>query len=660
MWAPNDNVLIVPSRNVLLTGSVLRGGFRNISHDATRPRPAGRIEESKEGPDYATASGRGAGPKRAACSPSVKAPAKQGRRSVGTCSARTAVQPQVGRQDEAEGIGDSGPRCLSGFRSHAGGGIPGQQARHSRGTGDGAGMDDRRQAVACQQAAHRQDPSVAAAPLPSGRTGPVGYQRARLAGGSWAEVVPDQHDRRRVQSPSRAVRAARFHGREDAHGVELRGAAWSAGELLHRQGGVVSNRAEDGAACDRTAPGRARPIAPDADRTSSRRIGHRVDRGALAAGQRSRGTRFPNGSGPSGEGSACGRRKNTGGGQRLSGSGVYRMVEPHDCRGPGQQRRCAPALGQRAFLGCFVELRGDQTGQQRLYDSGRSSNLADRPRRHSSRTARSRRASRGSARWFNGCALPRVLPDGEPMPATSQSAEPQSDRRPCAEACRAARQKPMDGELPPHQPRKNRSVRQRGVTTGSRRKINSVGRARTARPASRLLYSKPPLGSLTKVSLPSKAKPSEGTPQGPVNRGFAAVYFGANSVASALNLPQERDLPKNHSHSKPHLSNRTSKPDISTWQRIGHFYLALTGATSSAGQTGAAAPGDPLTLPVLTAQATIGGIAAPVQFAGLAPGFVGVMQLNLQVPNIRSGEQLLQVTMSGSKSNVAVISVKAP
>ncbi len=162
------------------------------------------------------------------------------------------------------------------------------------------------------------------------------------------------------------------------------------------------------------------------------------------------------------------------------------------------------------------------------------------------------------------------------MPATPQSAKSQSDRRPPAEACRATRQKPMDGELPPDQPRKNRSVRQCGVTRGSRRKTNSVGRAKTARPASRLLYSKPPLGSLTKVSWPSKAKPSEGTPQGPVNRGFAAVYFGANSVASALNLPQERDLPKNHSHSKPHLSNRTPKQDISTWQRIGHFYLALT------------------------------------------------------------------------------------
>ena len=56
----------------------------------------------------------------------------------------------------------------------------------------------------------------------------------------------------------------------------------------------------------------------------------------------------------------------------------------------------------------------------------------------------------------------------------------------------------------------------------------------------------------------------------------AAVYFGANSVASALNLPQERDLPKNHSHSKPNLPNPPSEQDISTLRGIGHFYFALT------------------------------------------------------------------------------------
>src|SRR5450432_791920 len=139
MSAPNDNVLIVPSRNVLLTGSAWRGGFRNISHDATGPRPAGRIEKGKEGTDHAAAGRGGDRPKRAACSPAVKAPERQGRRrSAGACSARTAVQPQVGREDEAEGAGDTGPRCLSELRSYAGGGIPGQQTRHSRRTGDAA------------------------------------------------------------------------------------------------------------------------------------------------------------------------------------------------------------------------------------------------------------------------------------------------------------------------------------------------------------------------------------------------------------------------------------------------------------------------------------------------------------------------------------------
>jgi hypothetical protein len=74
----------------------------------------------------------------------------------------------------------------------------------------------------------------------------------------------------------------------------------------------------------------------------------------------------------------------------------------------------------------------------------------------------------------------------------------------------------------------------------------------------------------------SKAKPSEGTPQGPVDQGFAADYFGASPVASALNLPQERDFPENCNQTNMHSPPARSKPDISTLQGIGHFYFALT------------------------------------------------------------------------------------
>jgi hypothetical protein len=101
--------------------------------------------------------------------------------------------------------------------------------------------------------------------------------------------------------------------------------------------------------------------------------------------------------------------------------------------------------------------------------------------------------------------------------------------------------------------------------------------------ASRLLYSRPPLRDSTKVMgmSKSKAKPSEGTPQGPVDRGLAADYFGASPVASALNLPQERDFPENRNQTTMHSPPIGSKPDISTLQGLGHFYFALTAGHDS-------------------------------------------------------------------------------
>ncbi len=179
------------SRNVLLTGPGWRGGIGNISHDAKGPRPAGRIEKSKEGPDHATTGRRGDRPERAACAPAVEAAKGQGGQGVSTCPARAAVQPQAGQEDQAKSGGDTGPRSLSRLRSHAGGRVPGQQPRHTCRSRDGAELDDRRQAVACQPAAGRHDPSVETTPVTRGRVGAVGYQRACLARGSRSEALPD-------------------------------------------------------------------------------------------------------------------------------------------------------------------------------------------------------------------------------------------------------------------------------------------------------------------------------------------------------------------------------------------------------------------------------------------------------------------------------------
>ena len=99
--------------------------------------------------------------------------------------------------------------------------------------------------------------------------------------------------------------------------------------------------------------------------------------------------------------------------------------------------------------------------------------------------------------------------------------------------------------------------------------------------SSRWIYPRPPLlRNFTKEIHGVKVKPSK-PPDGDfvaATRGLSAdAFFGASPVvASALDLRQERDLPADRIQTNTHLFSARLKPDISTWQRIGHFYLALT------------------------------------------------------------------------------------
>jgi uncharacterized protein (TIGR03437 family) len=88
-------------------------------------------------------------------------------------------------------------------------------------------------------------------------------------------------------------------------------------------------------------------------------------------------------------------------------------------------------------------------------------------------------------------------------------------------------------------------------------------------------------------------------------------------------------------------------------------YLTGQGLVDPPVASGAESPADPLSLPLATVKATLGGKPAEVAFAGLAPGFVGLLQVNLLVPDIPGGEQALGVTVGGVAANVTVISVAA-
>jgi uncharacterized protein (TIGR03437 family) len=83
------------------------------------------------------------------------------------------------------------------------------------------------------------------------------------------------------------------------------------------------------------------------------------------------------------------------------------------------------------------------------------------------------------------------------------------------------------------------------------------------------------------------------------------------------------------------------------------MYMEGQGLLDHPVKDGQVAPSTPLIRPILPVTATVGGLNAYVEFAGLAPGFAGLFQVNLQVPDIVSGDQGVVVTV-GSYSNSPV------
>ena len=64
--------------------------------------------------------------------------------------------------------------------------------------------------------------------------------------------------------------------------------------------------------------------------------------------------------------------------------------------------------------------------------------------------------------------------------------------------------------------------------------------------------------------MATKPKPPERAHWARFDWGFDAVCFGASPVASALDLPQERDFPKNRIHTTTHPPVEPVEQDIST------------------------------------------------------------------------------------------------
>jgi uncharacterized protein (TIGR03437 family) len=87
-------------------------------------------------------------------------------------------------------------------------------------------------------------------------------------------------------------------------------------------------------------------------------------------------------------------------------------------------------------------------------------------------------------------------------------------------------------------------------------------------------------------------------------------------------------------------------------------YLTGQGHLDHPIATGATAPGDPLSRPTLPASARIGDREARILFLGMTPGFIGLAQANLIVPDLPAGDYPVLIAIGGVPSNGPVITIR--
>ena len=138
---------------------------------------------------------------------------------------------------------------------------------------------------------------------------------------------------------------------------------------------------------------------------------------------------------------------------------------------------------------------------------------------------------------------------------------------------------------------------------------------------------------------------SNGTTAGPVALTIQAaapgVFMYGAGRAPAINQDDTLNLPTNPARVGSYIS----------------IYVTGQGLVDQPVATGAAAPIRTVANTLALTTATIGGVPATVSFSGLAPGFVGLGQVNLLVPNVPAGDQQVIVTIGGVASNPALIAV---
>jgi uncharacterized protein (TIGR03437 family) len=113
-------------------------------------------------------------------------------------------------------------------------------------------------------------------------------------------------------------------------------------------------------------------------------------------------------------------------------------------------------------------------------------------------------------------------------------------------------------------------------------------------------------------------------------------------------------------------SSRNGDPSFSVGAKpaargsVIQIFATGAGATNPPVAAGVAAPANLLALTIAQPTVTIGGKTAQLQFSGLAPGFVGLWQINVVVPqDVTPGNAVtLSIAAEGQTSNTVTIAVQ--
>jgi len=125
----------------------------------------------------------------------------------------------------------------------------------------------------------------------------------------------------------------------------------------------------------------------------------------------------------------------------------------------------------------------------------------------------------------------------------------------------------------------------------------------------------------------------------------------ADSAPGVFQTSLGQALAQNHDGT---WNTPTNRAKAGTWVTV---YLTGLGNVTNQPANGAAAPGSPLSIANLPVTVLVDGVSATVQFAGLAPGFAGLAQVNFQVPNVTASVSNPLVIQVGSNvSHVTMLS----